>query len=737
MRYRTSRSAAFFVAAFLLAGACSGGDDAQTPASPGVGEEAPATVVPAIETPSEQPDPDGSSDDAAPPATEPAETALGDPLDTYSRLQLLEDEFGEGSPEVVTQQLALAFGPLATTDGFGRDGSTYPTLTHTLENYAEVRDELDPSDVAVADERIAELIGPDHLIAAFDLEGNLIQATDSESSSAGTEPEGLRRSPDDDAVDDPDDDFIDGPLQERWATLGNSVWAELAPRLPSVTLDAVVIVTEPSFWVGRGDADDPDAEAGGGNVTRGLISLDPTLRPLQERYGSHDCYILIASDRNGSGAITTAVLAHELFHCWHYTYLGSNFRQYRNAPEWVLEGLAGWVGETVSGGTRYTGEWYPHFAVQTFDLFSTNYPAIGFWQQVHEGTDLWSAIPAIVTSGTSASNEVSFDAAIGAIPATAAFVASGILQRGDLGPEWTMAGGPAGVSRTPEAIDVDPDNPASPSVRAGEQAAYEFTVTPGADADRAGSLISITGRGYLAGQWSDDQRFAAFDETIDLQYCLGDCGACPTIGPDGVGTPLPPSGATLVLALAGTGGGPGGFAVSVVDCDEEEPPGDPGIPGTGFVGRWRANPDSVRQMFLEASALDDGSGDEPVVALDIAGVAGDVFLDLFENGTGQLTYDTTLFLNDAVLVDLTLTGGGSFTWDVESSAMTITNTDFEISGGSSAIGDNILTITDEDVGSPGGTTTLTVGFAGGNELTLINANGSRGEVFFPRLWIRQ
>jgi len=277
----------------------------------------------------------------------------------------------------------------------------------------------------------------------------------------------------------------------------------------------------------------------------------------------------VGSDRNATGPITTAVLAHELFPCWHYTSLGRNYAQYRNAPEGVLECLAGWVGETLSGGTSYSRRWYPRFAAQTFDLFSADYPAIGFWQRVHEGSDLWSSIPAIVRSAARGSDAVSFDAAIGTIPASAAFIASGIMQRGDLGPEWTMAGSPSGVRRVPEAIDVDPSNPASPSIRSGEQAAYEFTVTPGADAgpDSTGSLISITGRGYLAGQWSDGQNFAAFDETIDLEYCLGDCGTWPSAAPGGVGTPLPPPGATPGLAPAGTRAGAGEVSLSVVDRD--------------------------------------------------------------------------------------------------------------------------------------------------------------------------
>jgi hypothetical protein len=106
---RKYRSAAFFVAALLLAGACSVGDDARTPTSPGGGDEAPATGVPVTETPSKQPDPGGQLNDTASPTPEPAETAPGDAFDTYSWLQALDVEFGAGSPEVVIQQLAVAF----------------------------------------------------------------------------------------------------------------------------------------------------------------------------------------------------------------------------------------------------------------------------------------------------------------------------------------------------------------------------------------------------------------------------------------------------------------------------------------------------------------------------------------------------------------------------------------------------------------------------------------------------
>ncbi|MCP3975061.1 MAG: hypothetical protein GY720_11280 [bacterium] len=100
-----------------------------------------------------------------------------------------------------------------------------------------------------------------------------------------------------------------------------------------------------------------------------------------------------AADIGALGAPSTGLiymLAHELFHCYSFT-VGEP-GAWVDRPDWVMEGMATWAGETISGGTTGSEYWETWLQAPFGSLFSWTYPAVGFWAHLDEhGGSLWLA----------------------------------------------------------------------------------------------------------------------------------------------------------------------------------------------------------------------------------------------------------------------------------------------------------------------------------------------------------
>jgi hypothetical protein len=250
-------------------------------------------------------------------------------------------------------------------------------------------------------------------------------------------------------------------------------------------------------------------------------------------------------------------------------------------------------------------------------------------------------------------------------------------------------------------------------------------------------VLNVATDGFTHLRWSSGEEFSTSSAT-SAQFCYGGTCACP----DGT-VPLPsigfaPLGATsLTAAVTGPGNGASFVTITPRDIDEfcdDEPIPPPPLASGAFSGNgtWRATNPSLTTMFTDASAL--GFGAAP---LDIAGVSGDVVMELREDGTGTLTYtDVTAFINDGPLPDLTINGTGDFEFGVAAGELTVSGSTFTVSASSSALFGETIVITDGDLeGGAGGTSTYTVGFDG-NQMVLTSAEGARGAVFFPVVWTR-
>lgn len=453
------------------------------------------------------------------------------------------------------------------------------------------------------------------------------------------------------------------------------------------------------------------------------------------------CDITLFDRAHMTGARLRSVIAHEVFHCW--TYVNSEETADHNVlVEWFAEGMATWVGEQFAGGSSFGQIWWSaYFDPQVFPLYRTKYRAFGFWSQIAQlqgGDDvLWGMIPALTVAAARGDNTTYAAATTGLPLAQWALLASNGAREPAWGADWDHTG--VGIPSDSRPIIPQAVTGAAPiehSAGPGEQLIVRFDIDP--LLSDGPWVVTYTGEGLVNARWDDGTAFQT-TESIERQWCLDGPCVCPDESEPLPGLDdAPGASRELWVALTGATAGISGASLSLDDVDDlcEETPAttvDVGAPDGSLAGQWRADPESIAQMFREASAFGGGDG----AALDIAGANGDLLMDLRSDGTGSLTYNNvSLFLNDAVLGDMTLNGQGTFSWGISDGLMAISNSDFNIGVTSTAMGE-LLALTDEDVGGPAGSTELVVSYTGGNDLNLLYPEGSLGTVFFPRHWFKQ
>jgi hypothetical protein len=127
-----------------------------------------------------------------------------------------------------------------------------------------------------------------------------------------------------------------------------------------------------------------------------------------------ECRVTVLPNAQGlSGKNLTAVLAHETWHCFEYSRLGTLSRR-NGSPPWIMEGQAMWVGEAYVGGSAGLEPADRHWKEYLIDpgpgksLFARSYDAIGFYSHLHDqGIDPWTVLDPILdqTSNLAAFNE--------------------------------------------------------------------------------------------------------------------------------------------------------------------------------------------------------------------------------------------------------------------------------------------------------------------------------------------
>jgi hypothetical protein len=126
---------------------------------------------------------------------------------------------------------------------------------------------------------------------------------------------------------------------------------------------------------------------------------------------------VLPNAQNLSGKNLTAVLAHETWHCFEFSRLGTMSRR-TGSPPWIMEGQAMWVGEAFVGGSNNLEPAVRHWKEYLIDpglgvgLFNRSYDAVGFYSHLHdEGIDPWTILDPVLDA---TSNVGAFNAAVGA-----------------------------------------------------------------------------------------------------------------------------------------------------------------------------------------------------------------------------------------------------------------------------------------------------------------------------------
>jgi hypothetical protein len=705
------RSIALLLAPALLAVACSAGDGGEPVATP----SSESTTAPG----------EGSStrEEAAvttsPPTTQPAPA-----LEGASGFEQLENFKATASPiDAALAELAAITRPIDGVVVIAEDGTVFPSLTHVLETLDENGGELSPEQAAAVDEAVTSLFDPDELLIEFPLFPDGLPDGEADEEVEGFAPMGFAAS-----VASPGDE----------PTLDEAP-AELQRLIRSAANDARAVLGGPplNVWVQL------FAPGAFGRVAGRNVSLD-LADPRRDEFPTRpDCLVQLTSGPLPADII--GIIAHELTHCWQFTRIGFDVGRLIAIDDWAKEGMAGYIGEVVQP-TRFNAEWWGGYLTTRIDgngqwnMYTRSYDAIGFWSRIAAGGDVVAAMRR--TMDASPSNAAMFSAATSDLGPQRAWLGAGTFERGDWGAGWTGSGpGSPGTPRSITSHTVIERNDIALSSDAGAQSNHEIAVAPVGGAD--GSVVTAAGTGVGVLRVDPDD-IVLTGGTFLEEWCIGRC-ECPD------GSAAFPSDRiradSFDIAASLVGGARDATTLRVRTgrfdpddserCDEEEaedagdssPP--PGGTTDGLVGTWRANPDAVASVFEQASGF--GGADS---GFEVIGADGDVLMTFADDRTGTLDYDNvTLFLADQIIGDLTIAGTGAFSWDIVGGSIVISGTTFAYSVTSSAIGGELLTITDADVPTSG-TTSLSGGVTGG-VLTIASADGSAGRVFFPNTWIRQ
>ncbi len=376
-------------------------------------------------------------------------------------------------------------------------------------------------------------------------------------------------------------------------------------------------------------------------------------------------------------------------------------------------------------------------------LYRESYAAIGFWSQLAEllggEAELWDRIPAFNTSAGLGNDSNLFEFITASLSRSElATLAASALQQPAYGSVWEVSGNDVTTSgRTPVPLTVDSTTGfVSEAVSFARQQLVQYQIS--ADLTDDPWVIKLSTDGLVATRWSSGDEFTYIDEQTTT-FCIGDACLCPDESElDLEVTRLPGDATSLDVALTGSASDGAGttmeFVVLDENCEEEESePVDLGDADPGdVVGTYRAQGESIAQMFREASLFGVGSEE----GLDIAGASGDLLMTLRPDGTGRLDYNgVQVVFTSGPLPEITINGGGEFDYGV-AGTLRISGTDYTLSVTASVLGDEPLTIGSDDL--PGGTgfSEFSYEFAD-SRLLLTSLGGTAGEVFFPLVWTKQ
>ena len=280
------------------------------------------------------------------------------------------------------------------------------------------------------------------------------------------------------------------------------------------------------------------------------------------------CTILYNPDSLSlTGAEAVALAAHEAFHCFE-TDLAGSLEQSHARPAWIVEGMAEWAGEAVSGGSQLSTEtWGTWLKWGEVGLFERSYTAIGFYAHVDDsGVELWDRLDAaILASDTSSQGayEVLID---GGSSDLVDSWAPGYFRDPAHAPVWDQ-NGPGITLDAPDIPEANLQAETSYSLHAAPYAVFYGDI----DVQASAEVVTFESPGEGLAMFSDGTTME-LEDLHGLALCTTGGCACPE-GSARAGTQFTP--VPLGVMQVGPTGHVFGSAVTVVGwslerfCDQE------------------------------------------------------------------------------------------------------------------------------------------------------------------------
>ena len=312
-------------------------------------------------------------------------------------------------------------------------------------------------------------------------------------------------------------------------------------------------------------------------LTGGLAPADAAPFLAGGGYGSGEpqvCRVRFAALAGTyTAAVQSSLMAHEVFHCFEFYFLGSNVWQPPSA--WIMEGLAVWGQLSVEQAPNNSFDFqmgdYLHSPETT--LFTRNYDAVGFWGHVQDTFEnLWTAqvMRTILSAG---SNAASFDAAGADTNLFLATWGSSFFNGPPVYPDWEI------LSPLPHPpYHAQHTNVSLPASGMQIVEAAPYTIGPYVVKANASALLHVSIAGYarLGPQYN-------YTDLADAWFCTSHAPCvCPagTIGapPPTLPLPLPTQLGLSGDPVTGTHGSLQSFPLSLF-CRRPSPPGGGGSLG--------------------------------------------------------------------------------------------------------------------------------------------------------------
>ena len=260
------------------------------------------------------------------------------------------------------------------------------------------------------------------------------------------------------------------------------------------------------------------------------------------------------------GVVTASTLAHEVFHCFQFTFAGRT----AETPDWIQEGQAEWVGARVGGvDADIVGSWNGWVTGQLVSLFSKDYNAVGFYWVIEQaGIDPWTVMPAMFGMSSAAAVEATGLSGVDAVRWMGTTTA-----RDDIGPSaglssaWAISASDAPATAVRARVRVSEESPFERDrglAPFSDSAAFDFRLD--------GDVVTLDLQSEAGAFEFVEKDFTPLDGAFFGRYCIRE-GGC-SCGSDGE-EDLEEGSDRLFMSVGSATGGSASISSTIEDYDDE------------------------------------------------------------------------------------------------------------------------------------------------------------------------